>query len=791
MKTVLLSISVVTLLLLSASCSNEPGGGEPDSARTPPADSAAVVDAGHVPPVGGADQAASGSTLGTQLSALESLVDLVVADAAELPRTEFDPAALAVELGTDPQAHFEWVRDRTWWAPYRGLLRGAKGVMLDRVGSNVDRAVLLGDLLRHAGHTVRLAHAELPEERARELLAQVRPIPDERRAPVGWKPGSPERDQATDAIVPGFEETLQQRIGESERLADAAGALVRAQAEQLTAMVREVGLGGREEEDRAAIAAMRDHWWVELEAGDQWIAMDVLLPDAKPGGSVAAAAGRRAWMPTDDLPAIPEEEWHAVQIRVVVERYEAGETTESTPLETTLRPAVVFDRPVTLRHMPIPWPDELPPWETDPNALGNAAVNVKVWVPVLQVGDELVAQSGISESGDLVASPFASGGAISDTGGGGLMGGMDMALGGGESASSHMSAEWIDYEIRVPGEPPQRLRRSVFDLLGPVRRAENAVGFDASTNELLVQRYEALLSSMDILLQPSGFTEEFVIHLMTAGVVANAEALRDLARQRDPARAKSLAFDILDRIDVWGPLPDLVLWRSALDNSPADGFVDRPNVLNYRVTQPVVAGSGVALRELIDIASNPTGVRRGAHRSPFEVRVRQGVADTVAEILALGSGLQGVENTASVFALAGAGPDSSVLIGPGDAATVRGLGWPADAAARLAQNVDDGFMAVALKQPVTLAERKRLGWWRIDPTSGETIGVMDTGFHASLTEKQELEETLARIRTWLTSKARKEARRTMTPAQRAFDDAVALRLARIYRQLEELIALIP
>src|SRR6266850_887849 len=83
---------------------------------------------------------------------LSALTDLIVAEANDLPRAEFDPGALSELLGKDPQKLFEWVRDRTWWAPYRGLLRGAKGVMLDRVGSNLDRAVLLADLLRRAGY---------------------------------------------------------------------------------------------------------------------------------------------------------------------------------------------------------------------------------------------------------------------------------------------------------------------------------------------------------------------------------------------------------------------------------------------------------------------------------------------------------------------------------------------------------------------------------------------------------------------------------------------------------------
>lgn len=46
-----------------------------------------------------------------------ALVDLIMADAKDLPRAEFDPGALAASLAKDSQKIFEWARDRTWWAP--------------------------------------------------------------------------------------------------------------------------------------------------------------------------------------------------------------------------------------------------------------------------------------------------------------------------------------------------------------------------------------------------------------------------------------------------------------------------------------------------------------------------------------------------------------------------------------------------------------------------------------------------------------------------------------------------
>ena len=38
---------------------------------------------------------------------------------------------------------FRSVRSHTVWVPYRGLLRGATGVLMDRRGDSLDRAELL------------------------------------------------------------------------------------------------------------------------------------------------------------------------------------------------------------------------------------------------------------------------------------------------------------------------------------------------------------------------------------------------------------------------------------------------------------------------------------------------------------------------------------------------------------------------------------------------------------------------------------------------------------------------
>src|SRR5690348_5498354 len=79
----------------------------------------------------------------------------------------FDLDAIVKLTDGDPARIFAWVRDKTFWVPYRGELRGAAGVLMDRLGNSLDRALLLAELLRRAGQDVRLAHAQLSDEQAR------------------------------------------------------------------------------------------------------------------------------------------------------------------------------------------------------------------------------------------------------------------------------------------------------------------------------------------------------------------------------------------------------------------------------------------------------------------------------------------------------------------------------------------------------------------------------------------------------------------------------------------------
>ena len=59
-------------------------------------------------------------------------------------------AAVLAQVGNDPAAMRAWVAREAYLVPYRGLLRGVVGVLMDRCGNSLDRAMLLAALLARA-----------------------------------------------------------------------------------------------------------------------------------------------------------------------------------------------------------------------------------------------------------------------------------------------------------------------------------------------------------------------------------------------------------------------------------------------------------------------------------------------------------------------------------------------------------------------------------------------------------------------------------------------------------------
>lgn len=648
------------------------------------------------------DRAALASDLRKRLD------DLAAAD-RRLPRETFDPAAVIEQAGRDPAQLEAWVRRRTAWMPYRGALRGAAGVLMDRVGNSLDRSLLLAELLRSAGFNVRLARGELTEEQARQLLA----------APPAADPATGEANAPPAESADARRRTVQQ-AEELEKLLGAAAA-------------------AQQDAQAHALAAAQEHWWVQRKSADGWVDADPTLPNAGAGAARPAPAETYPFDGRDGTIALPPQFVHEVGVKIVIEVWDGGKLSDHTALAATLRPAELLGQRVVLRHSPLNVPAVAV--GADEKAMKAALLAEREWLPVLAFGPRHVAHKSFTDAGELNEKPNLDPASKLAKATGGLFGGLGGGLGGGDDApeakKTVLTAEWLEYEVRTPGRPKQVIRREIFDHLGPAARAAARANAGAPTidDARRLERALVLAGTTESHLVPCHPSREFQLHLLAQELLDRKDVWLRVANESDANRRAALA----GAVDPSGPLQFLGVARQTLSPSAGKTYPDVVNILNYRThLRPTPQGPFVA-HQTVDVVTNGVGVAPHLAQEAFALRLRQGVADTAAEDLVLG-GDPAAQNTSRLLEAARSQGIGLVVLRDAGAG-VKDLAVSPDVQARIAHDLGRGYAVVLPTKPVAFAGANHVGWWRVDPKTGETIGVMDSGFHAGTVEKGVLEDT--------------------------------------------------
>jgi hypothetical protein len=678
---------------------------------------------------------------GQAVEALDRLLKLVEAADREGPRETFDAQAVVRKVGRGPAKLFEWVRDNTHWVPYQGALRGPTGVLMDRVGNSLDRSLLLAELLRSAGEKPLLVRESLDDARAKELMAKVRPLPKDWLDAVD----APSDEQVAARLDQyaaryGLEPTRLRASSSraamaAQRLAEDVASRVVEQAPAVAAALppADASTPAETAESDDAVRAAKDHWWVRLEADGKATDFDPMLPDAAPVAPAGGAAGRatayEGKLPNDASVC------HEVEVRVTIERWEAGRLVEEPVLTHVLRPADLLGRRVSLGHVPVDGLDDVNLMAV-PDAgqkLREVAAGQHEWVPVLRAGSDTVMKAGFTDAGRVDPSPKLGmkkvGGAVGGAASGALEA-FDTSPAPAAKPDTHLTAEWIDYEIRSPGRAPVKVRRQLFDLVGPAARAgrsESLASFTV-TEAQAAARALSTLGETEIFLQPCNLSQAFFDHLAAASLLANGALLKAVAgNDRPDARWTD---EQAGKIEP-GPGRAYVLGLARGQWSPVRGqvYLDRPNVLTYhQLIRPDAAGK-VVLYEGFDIVGNEVAVRDASDpQAAKAVRARQGVADTAAEAVLAGGGV--VENASDLFA---AGAEWVTLRGADDPA-LQTVKLPDDVLARVRRDLADGNVVIAPKKPAAAGGRELVAWWRVDPRTGAALGIGRDGWGATAAE---------------------------------------------------------
>jgi hypothetical protein len=645
----------------------------------------------------------------------------------EMARDTWDPDYVVSMVGRNPEALFAWVRDNTYWIPYRGELRGCVGVLMDRQGNSLDRAILLATLLEKAGHTARLAHGELPREQAIDLLPKL--VADRAIAFAPQEPQEPTR--AADLGVHRVAERYQLDGGAINSTLQAQAQLVsrifselHARVTDQTARLLKAVERPKEEEVwhrtlSAAIAALTDHWWVQRQDGPNWVDLDLL---GEPGRLSGALVPANQTMTGKDVPA---EVHHEITVRVIAEQWASGKLSEYKALEQILRPADLIGQDLALQFWPTEWiANEKPAtpgrdWKTE-------VLAQKEWDAVLAIGRDVVAVTTLQDSGDDPSARM-KGGAF-----GGIASAFSSSMNRSRQAPKHqgaktLSAVWLEYEIRVPGEKPRSIRRTVFDLLGPAARATPSPALALDDFKKLT-RSLALTMQTEIMPVACGLAPEFVNHLLSQNLLANRDLFKFVLRGTLPGGIAGLE-QLFDRsAPPLSPLYALALARVQWGEQD-ETFIDSPNLLT-RHSYAASSGKEMVWRDATDIVANEIGVTLMA-RDGFRARLAQGVLDTNAESL-LRTAAIAFGNPGDAFA---ASRRWTAITSDQDTAALAQLDLPDDVRKQIATDLASGYSIVAPDSAVPLQREPFVGWWRINRSTGDALGLGQNGWGQAMQEE--------------------------------------------------------
>jgi hypothetical protein len=680
----------------------------------PTVSGASGAQGGHGHETSTADRAARAAALDHSFHVLEAGEKRAVADTYEL-------SAITREFGQEPEKLFAWVRDHTSWAPYRGTLRGSAGVLMDRTGNSLDRALLLADLIRSTDVAVRLAHGPLSLSEAKNAYTRLGPV-------HAWPSAAARENEIATAAKIKFDriaEDLTQRVAEQSRAL--AGAIGQTGAAPVDGAQPNAG----------TLDALRDHWWVQYSDRGNWIDLDPLFPDTRPGETPSKAADTVVLEPGNARPTLDAKLRHEVEVRVIAEQWKDGHLKESVVLTQTLLPAELSGRRISLTHYPLDWPGNAP--SKDPAEVvrqTKAAILAQhEWVPVLTIGeDPIIVQSSVSDQGDINPKPL-----LDATARAGKKAATNVNLAGkifGDDPEGQPSgiftAEWIEYEIRCPGEPPRKIRRDVFDLIGPAARAHGVTEAPAIEETARANAGFALLGTTDVLVLSCQLSAEFVQHTLVSNLLDNRLGLRDLL-DRAQSKSESAKPEAKPLKLLSACLYGMAFMRGHLSRFRNDVYVASPNVLAFHNYRRLGEGDTTVLCQGFDIVANDIAVRPQSKQSAFAVRLEQGVLDTNAEAMFLfATGKR--ENVAELFGADSARGESWVTLRRGSGAPISDVHLTDNSRARIDEALAAGLIVIAPRNPVKLGDDAACGWWVIDPKTGQTLGMGEEGWGTTLVE---------------------------------------------------------
>ncbi len=637
------------------------------------------------------------------------------------PRDRFAIEAAGELAGREPAEILAWVQEETDWVPYEGVLRGAVGVLMDRLGNDWDRALLVAALCEHAGMTVRLATAPWTEDALTTLGDRL----DVATGLMPEREGLSAEKFAKDARLPGA--ALAASVASLRWQRDEASKRVEAMVEKthrdlLAALeFSEPGSSAEVSYHRPSPGAL--HVWVQVETGNGWLDLDPMVRESGPGEQALVAADTVAPSELDDAL------YHRLTLRAVAESWVGAKREEHILVELPLRWMDTACESIKFAMTPISSKPTLA-GARGASDLGSyyqeVASGETEWVPTFLFMEASTSKMGIRCDGTANDSPQTgvTGRAVERAAD--LIGGLGKA-GGGKRDQTGYTAQWIELVSEGPGVAASVERRVIFDNVG--QAAREAGGQRPEVNQAdVLSRNIRLLGASHLLPLACDIPEEFISRL----------SLYTLWRQKDfferAAESSAMPPEELEAMLTELETFDALLWGMGRArqcwNPTLASFIDRGNLVIHHEIPRLREDDELLTESGLDIVWN---ARAGFDSSSegFRDRLREGIVDTATESV-LVEAMQ-PEGTRSLALAAFDGELRAVR--SIDALQEAAVGWPANVRARMAREVQKGHVIVLPSIDAQELGDWELAYWRVDPKTGVCLGMGGQGWGAAVSQE--------------------------------------------------------
>lgn len=679
---------------------------------------------------------------------LEQLFDDFEESVKESSAKALTSNAIVNSIGSDNSEElFKWVRDNTFFIPYKGSLRGAEGVLIDRLGNSLDRALLLYNLLNLAGYDVQLINGTLSKEQAEKILQKISPIPKDLFS-YEVQPLSKSDKELIEKYSQEYnvnKETLLEAVKEKElndkqrtrNISKRVNRLV----PQILNLVEKFNKKDMTEEKNKIFKSIQDHWWVQFQKESEWIDLDPTLPDSFPGKTLTK------FDKTTNPDDLDDSLYHKIKIKVIIEQWKNKSFNEHVVLSHTIQPSNHLGERIILYHNLADWPKDLNLFQVNEplKTLKDLILQQKTWTPILQIDSDNIKNHSFKNSGDISEKSEKKKRA---RGVGGIMGGFQRTLTGTksdeeEAKESFLTAEWLEYEIYSPGQPLRKIRREIFDLIGPSMRLKEEMAVPEIPKKLEMKRNLILLGKIEILPLFCQLSNEFIQNLADTEFLAYEDIILSVIHE-ETFREPENFINELNKVQKL-PIP---MYMLALNRYNLDNYIDTPNIFSYHSLLRENKEGYIDSYEAFDLVENKVAVGMDKIEDSFQIRLRQGIYDSIAEsVFVTGKGEE--DHLSKFYAeTKKQGIEWLMLRNPEDISLQKSV-LPEDVTARINMELSKGYIIIVPEKEVPIEGKQVIKWWRINPENGDTLIIGKLGWGQALTTYVEQVEIIMQLHGYI------------------------------------------